>query len=114
MARANHEKVSLVVIPHYLESDQELEPTLQGQHELVTGGVALGQTPTVPEDTRALLRQLLTSSDRQGVLGHLQNNLGSVAPLESCPAGIGRPGSSGPDRGTEIIKQLELAEQKAK
>ena len=62
MAEANHEKVSLVVIPHYLESDRELENTLESQHELVTGGVVLGETPTVPEDTRVLLRQLLTST----------------------------------------------------
>jgi hypothetical protein len=81
MARANREKVSLVVVPHYLESDPELENKLQSQHQLVTGGVVLGQTPTVPEDTRALLRQLLTSRDRQGVLAQVQDNLGSVGSL---------------------------------
>jgi hypothetical protein len=81
MARANQENVSLVVVPHYLESDRELEKKLQGQHELVTGGVVLGQTPTVPEEARALLRQLLTSTDQQGLLGQVQANLGSVGPL---------------------------------
>jgi hypothetical protein len=81
MARANREQVSLVVVPHYLESDPGLEHKLQSQHELVTGGVVLGQTPTVPEDTRALLRQLLTSRDGHGVLAQLQENLGSVGLL---------------------------------
>ena len=81
MARANREKVSLVVVPHYLESDLELENKLQRQHELVTGGVVLGQTPTVPEDTRALLRQLLTTRDGHGVLAQLQDDLGSVGSL---------------------------------
>ena len=81
MARANREKVSLVVVPHYLESDPELENKLQSQHELVTGGVVLGETPTVPEDTRVLLRQLLTSRDRQGVAAQVQANLGSVGSL---------------------------------
>ena len=81
MARAESAGVSLVLVPHYLESDPELENKLQSQHELVTGGVVLGQTPTVPDDTRALLRQLLTSRDRQGVLGQVQDNLGSVGTL---------------------------------
>jgi hypothetical protein len=58
-----------------------LENQLGSQRELVAGGVVLGQTITVPEDTRALLRQLLTSTDRQGVLGQMQANLGSVEPL---------------------------------
>jgi hypothetical protein len=35
MARANQENVSLVVVPNYLESDQELVTELQGQHDLV-------------------------------------------------------------------------------
>jgi hypothetical protein len=81
LARANRERVSLVVVPHYLESDPDLERKLRSQHGLVTGGVVLGQTPTVPEDTRALLRQLLTSRDGHGVLAQLQENLGSVGAL---------------------------------
>ena len=68
-------------MPHYPESDPVLGEKLQSQHELVTGGVVLGQTPTVPEDTRALLRQLLTARDRQGVLAQVQANLGSVGTL---------------------------------
>jgi hypothetical protein len=81
LARANGEKVSLVVVPHYLESDPELEHKVQSQHEQVTGGVVLGETPTVPEDTRVLLRELLTSTDRQGVAAQVQANLGSVGSL---------------------------------
>jgi hypothetical protein len=81
MAKANQENVSLVVMPHYLESDAALTEKLENWHGLVTGGVVLGQTPTVPEDTRALLRQLLTATDQQGLLSQLQTNLGSAGPL---------------------------------
>jgi hypothetical protein len=45
------------------------------------GGVVLGQTPTVPEETRALLRQLITSRDGHGILAELQDNLGSAQSL---------------------------------
>ena len=81
MARANREKVSLVVVPHYLESDLELEKELQSQHELVTGGVVLGQTPTClrtrarcfanyspPVTGRACLRSCKTTWDQSGLL----------------------------------------------
>ena len=112
MVEANGGKVSLVVIPHYLESDQELEKTLERQHELVTGGVVLGETPTVPEDTRVLLRQLLTSTDRQGVAAQLQDNLGSVASLIAALLALGGLAIAAGIAGPEIIKQLELAEQK--
>jgi hypothetical protein len=112
MAEANHEKVSLVVIPHYLESDRELENKLQSQHELVTGGVVLGETPTVPEDTRVLLRQLLTSTDRQGVAAQLQANLGSVGSLIAALLALGGLATAARIAGPVVIKQLELAEQK--
>ena len=105
MARANGEDVSLVVVPHYLESDLELENKLQSQHKPVMSGVVLGQTPTVPEDTRALLRQLLTSRDRQGVLAQVQDNLGSVGPLFAAllaVAGFGAAAQKTP----EITRQI--------
>lgn len=81
LATADGERVSLVVIQPYLEADPALEDQLRNQREVVTGGLVLGQTPTVPEDTRALLRRLLTSTDRQGWANQLQADLGSVAPL---------------------------------
>jgi hypothetical protein len=80
-ARVLGKQVSLVVVPRYLEADPGLEKQLESQGELVTGGVVLGQVTTVPEDTRALLRQLLTSTDRDDVLSQIQANLGSVGPL---------------------------------
>jgi hypothetical protein len=80
MARADGE-VSLVVVPHYLESDPKLENKLEKQHEPVTGGVVLGQTPTVPEDTRVLLRQLLTSRDQLGLIAQVQGDLGGAETL---------------------------------
>jgi hypothetical protein len=79
-----HYPVSLVVVPRYLEADPELENQLESQHKLVKGGVVLGQTITIPEDTRALLRQRLTSTDRQSVLAQIQANLGSVGPLAAA------------------------------
>jgi hypothetical protein len=60
---AKDRKVSLVVVPRYLEADPQLGDQLRGQSETVTGGIVLGQTPTVPDDTRALLRQLLAAPD---------------------------------------------------
>ena len=111
LARANQEKVSLVVVPHYLESDPELEHKLQSQHELVTGGVTLGQTPTVPEDTRALLRQLLTARDRQGVLGQLQDNLGSVGPLIAALLALGGLAAATRITALIVLPPLERKEQ---
>ena len=76
MAREDGQ-VSLVVVPRYLPADSELEAALRERRELVTGGVVLGQTEILPEDTRALLRQVLTSTDRSGFLGQLKDALGS-------------------------------------
>jgi hypothetical protein len=112
MARANREDVSLVVVPHYLESDHELEDKLEGQHELVTGGVVLGETPTVPEDTRALLRQLLTSRDRQGVLAQVQANLGSVGSLIAALLALAGLAAASRIAGPILIERLERYEQK--
>jgi hypothetical protein len=111
MAEANHKPVSLVVIPHYLESDQELEHTLERQHELVAGGVVLGETPTVPEDTRVLLRQLLTSTDRQGVAAQLQANLGSVGSLIAALLALGGLIIAVRIAGPEVIVLIERAER---
>jgi hypothetical protein len=112
MARANGEKVSLVVVPQYLESDLELEKKLQSQHELVTGGVVLGETPTVPEDTRALLRQLLTSTDRQGVAAQVQANLGSVGSLIAALLALVGLGTAFRVAGPIVIGGLKRAEEK--
>jgi hypothetical protein len=61
---ARSEKVSLVVMPRYLEADPKLEHLLRTQHELVQGGVVLGQSGILSENTRALLREVLTSPDQ--------------------------------------------------
>ena len=112
MARANREKVSLVVVPHYLESDLKLEDKLENQHELVTTGVVLGQTPTVPEDTRALLRQLLTSTDRQGVAAQVQDNLGSVGSLIAALLALVGLGTVARIAAPIVIERLERNETK--
>jgi hypothetical protein len=110
MARANRENVSLVVVPHYLESDHELVTNLQSQHELVTGGVVLGQTPTVPEETRTLLRQLITARDGHGILAELQDNLGSVGSLiGALLALVGAVATAGAAKSiaTELVGRFE-------
>ena len=78
---ATKSPVSLVVVPRYLQADPDLEIQLESQHQLISGGVVLGQNMTVPDDTLALLRQLLTARDGHGVLAQVQDNLGSVAPV---------------------------------
>jgi hypothetical protein len=112
MAKADGDSVSLVVVPHYLESDPGLESNLEGQHELVTGGVVLGETPTVPEATATLLRQLLAARDGHGVLAQAQAELGSVGTLIGAllaffglttAAGLGAP---------IVIERLERIEGK--
>jgi hypothetical protein len=89
-----------------LEADPELENRLESQRELVTGGAVLGQTITVPEDTRALLRQLLTSTDRQGVLAQIQANLGSVAPLVAAVLALIGFGAAAGVVGRGLIHQV--------
>lgn len=76
-----YSEVSLVVVPRYVEADRELDTLLRDQRKLVMGGVILGDQKILSEDTRALLRQLLTSTDRQGFLGEMRTTLGSVEPL---------------------------------
>lgn len=86
---ASGHPVSLVVVPRYLEADPTLESKLESQHEVVAGGVVLGQAITIPDDTRALLRQLLTSRDWQGLLEQIDKSLGDIAPfVEALLAGI--------------------------
>jgi hypothetical protein len=75
-------KVSLVVVPRgYLEAEPQLEQQLRDQGGLVQGGVVLGSTRILPDGTQALLRQILTSTDRQTLLGQVQAALGSVEPV---------------------------------
>jgi hypothetical protein len=81
LATASQE-VSLVVVPrNYLEADPQLEHQLRDQRGLVQGGVVLGSTRILTDDTQTLLRQIVTSTDQQGVLGEIRTNLGLVAPL---------------------------------
>jgi hypothetical protein len=71
-------EVSFVIVPRHLEADQELQDQLHKGQELVMGGVVLGQTGIVSEDTRALLRLVITSTDHQGVLEEIRTSLGSL------------------------------------
>ena len=84
MATTDRE-ASLIVVPRYLQADPELEAQLRKRHELVKSGVVLGRTGILSEDTRLLLRQVLTSTDRQGLLGEIRTDLG---PLEVLLAAL--------------------------
>ena len=79
LARAN--KVSIVVVPRYLEANPGLEIQLREQPQVIQDGIVLGEPNIMPEDTRALLRQLLTTTDQQSFLSGTRDTLGSVAPL---------------------------------
>jgi len=70
-----HQHISVVVLPRYIEAYPTLEDQLRSQRQLVTDGVVLGSARILSEDTRALLRQILTSPDQLGVLGQIQNTL---------------------------------------
>jgi hypothetical protein len=107
LARARGEQVSLLVVPRYLEADPGLEKHLENERALVTGGVVLGQTTTVPEDTQALLRQLLTSTDRDDLLSQIQANLGSVGPLIAALLallGLGAAARLAPEIGRQVVR----------
>jgi hypothetical protein len=88
LAAADGEQVSFVVVQPYLEADPVLEQRLRDQATPVTGGVVLGQTPTVPQDTLTLLRQLLTSPGQQGLLGQIQANLSNLGLLITALLGL--------------------------
>lgn len=106
MARVLRSQVSLVVVPRYVEADPGLEKQLEHEKAAVTGGVVLGQTTTVPEDTQALLRQLLTSVDRDNLLTQIQANLESVGPLiAALVALLGLAGVArlAPDLGRQVF-----------
>jgi hypothetical protein len=80
MARKDR-PVSLVVIPRYMEADPKLEEALRKRRRQVEGGIVLGPTEVMPEDTRDVLRQVLAATGRSGVLGALQGVLGSLDTL---------------------------------
>lgn len=105
MAKSGYRKVSLVVVPRYLEASPKLDNELRNGRELVTGGVVLGQTGIISDDERALLRQLITSTDLPGVLGQIQNTLGLVpAFLAALVAlfGLGTAAAKAPGAAREL------------
>jgi hypothetical protein len=69
---------SFVVVPRYLEANARLEQQLRNEHQLVTGGVVLGQTGIISDDTRALLRQIITATNPQGTLAQIKGSLGDL------------------------------------
>lgn len=95
MAR-EYPAVSLVVLPRYLEADRALENQLRDQRKLVQGGVVLGSAGILTEDTHALLRQILTSTDQQAVLSQKQTILSSISSsLDSVLPLIGGAAAAG-------------------
>lgn len=80
--------VSVVVLPRYVQAAPRLEKALRERRELVRSGVVLGQTGVLSEDTRNVLRQILTSVDRQGIFDELRTVLGSVEALVAVLLGL--------------------------
>jgi hypothetical protein len=78
---AQDRDVSLVVVPRYLQADKELEEALRDHDEVIEDGIVLGQTGILSEDVRTLLRQVITSSNRKGILGEVRTTLGSLEPV---------------------------------
>jgi hypothetical protein len=95
--------VSLVVVPRYVEADSDLENALRKRRRQVTGGIVLGPTEVIPEDTRALLRQVLAATGRSGVLGALQGFLGSLDALVAAILAL--LGASAASEGAEKFKR---------
>jgi hypothetical protein len=90
MATVDRE-VSLVIVPRYLQADPALEAQLRKRH-LVKSGLVLGQTGILSEDTRAVLRQIITSTDRRAILGEAQDTLryiGAVIAALAALLGLG-------------------------
>jgi hypothetical protein len=86
--KTEDQTVSLVVVPRYLEAGPRLEGLLRDQQEAVKSGLVLGQTKVFSEDTRALVRQLLTSPDQRGILGKFDNTLGALKDLLKALVGL--------------------------
>jgi len=98
--------VSLLAVPRYLEANPQLEDQLRNQRQVVERGVVLGWPRVLPEDTRTLLRQLLTATDRQGALGEIRNNLGSVGTLVAALLvllGVGVAGQKAPEIADPVV-----------
>jgi hypothetical protein len=83
MARAHPKlgRISLVVVPEYLEADPALENNLRAQEGEVLGGIILGGPSRISDDTRTLLRQILRPADAVSVVGALQGILGPAGGL---------------------------------
>ena len=101
MARTYGE-VSLVVVPRYVEANSTLEAQLR-EPDLVKGGVILGDQKILSEDTRALLRQLLTSTNEQAVLGEIKSDLQLIAPFLAALAGLFALGMK-PEVGEKVVR----------
>ncbi len=100
-------KVSLVVVPRYLEGDPELEDQLRKQRGTVEGGVLLGQTGILSEDTRALLRQIVAARDTRGILGEARTDVDALkAVLAALLAvfGFGAAARAAPEAGQRLVE----------
>ena len=104
MARKDR-PVSLAVVPRYIEADSELDEALRKRRRQVDGGIVLGPTEVMPEDTRGVLRQILAATGRSGVFGALQGVVGSLEPL--LAAILALLGAGAVSEGVEKFKRRE-------
>jgi hypothetical protein len=109
LARASQD-VSLVVLPRFLEAAPTLENELRRHRQLVEGGVVLGQSGVLSEDTRALLRQVIAARDRKGILGELRSDLGSVETVILAMIallGLGAAAGTAPQVGAHAVERVQ-------
>jgi hypothetical protein len=110
-------KVSLVIVPRYLQANAPLEQQLRNQHERVVDGIVLGETGVLSEDTHALLRQILTTTDNTTVLGELKNTFGSLKDL--IPAvlallGVAATVGVAPAAAREVVRNVVVHGERAR
>ena len=77
--------MSLIIVPRYPQTDRAAEDRLRKRREPVKGGVVLGESAILSDDSRTLLRQVLVSRDRQVLFSRLHSILG---PFEAVALAI--------------------------
>ena len=98
--------VSLVVIPPYLEANPGLEESLRGQSVAVDGGIVLGETDRIPDETVALLRQILRGSDWTTTFGAVQGVITAVGAVLAALAALALGTVVATERGRRGVKKL--------
>src|SRR5262249_53933599 len=104
--------VSLVVVPRDPLADKKAEELLRKHEELVQDGIVIGESGILSDDSRTLLRQVLTGPSRPSILGALQTTLGAIETLILAILallGLKAVAPVAADLGTRFIQRGEYA-----